>query len=70
RRAEGRVRKDLGTLQLDQGVPDTVAVSRTMEYSQLGVPTSTLREAQHSPLRTVDRHHDLTAPMPLREVDE
>ncbi|MCU0956826.1 MAG: hypothetical protein MUF55_05690 [Hydrogenophaga sp.] len=69
RRAEVRVRKDLGALQLDQAVPDTVAVSRTMEYSQLGVPTSTLREAQHSPLRTADRHADLTAPMPLREED-
>lgn len=69
RRAQGRVRKDLGALQLDQAVPDTVAVSRTMEYSQLGLPSSTLREAQHSPLRVVDRHGDLTAPMPLREEE-
>jgi len=70
RRAESRVRNDLGVLQLDQVVPDTVAVSRTMEYSQLGVPTSTLREAQHSPLRSTDRASDLTAPMPLREEED
>ncbi|MEZ5663728.1 MAG: hypothetical protein R3E94_09430 [Burkholderiaceae bacterium] len=69
RRAEGRVRKDLGVLQLEQAVPDTVAVSRTMEYSRLGLATSMLREAQHSPLRTSFTHSDMTAPMPLREQE-
>ena len=67
RRAEPKVRQAWGNLQLDKAMPDTVALSRGMEYSRLGVPTSTLREAFHSPLRPVA---DASAAGGLRSAPE
>jgi DNA-binding transcriptional ArsR family regulator len=61
RRAEPTVRRAMVAMQLDQAVPDTLAMTRS-GHSEVFATSSIMREAHHSPLRV---SNDLTVPMPL-----